>query len=144
MIEPPAIRTLFTQDSLGITAYIANRELELIYTPQPQQFTEEFRSRVELTVPLNLLVDDMKKYVHLMSDRTDDIELLWRALRLYKTQREQWQSKSQLDKKKNYIFGPIVMRALSYHNAPEYAIKVSTSGCPFHPIAIIHRHICSD
>lgn len=117
-------RTLFTQDTLGITAYVANRELELTYTTHPEEFKDEFRQKIEQTVPLRLLVDNMKRYVHLLSARTEDIEVLWRALRLYKTQREQWQRKSQLDIKSNYIFGPITMRALSYHDLPEYAIKV--------------------
>lgn len=118
------IRTLFTQDSLGITSYIANRELEFTYTSHPEQYKDEFRQKLDQTVPLNLLVDNMKRYIHLISARTEDIEVLWRALRLLRTQREQWQRKSQLDTKKDYTFGPITMRALSYHDLPEYAIKV--------------------
>lgn len=118
-------RTLFTQDSLGITAYIANRELEFTFTTHPEQFKDEFRQKVEHTVPLNLLVDNLKRYVHVFSPNLNEIELLWKALRLFKTQSDQWQRKSQIDKKKVYIFGPIVMRALSYHDIPEYAIKVN-------------------
>lgn len=117
-------RTLFTQDSLGITAYIANRELEFTFTTHPEQFKDEFRQKVEHTVPLNLLVDNLKRYVHVFNPNLNEIELLWKALRLFKTQSDQWQRKSQIDKKKVYIFGPIVMRALSYHDIPEYAIKV--------------------
>lgn len=117
-------RTLFTQDSLGITAYIANRELEFTYTANPEQFKAEFQQKVKLTVPLNLLVDNLKRYVHVFNSNLNEIELLWRALRLFKTQNDQWQRKSQLDKRKVYTFGPIVMRALSYHDIPEYAIKV--------------------
>lgn len=117
-------RTLFTPDSLGITAYIANRELEFRFNTHPQQFKDEFRQKVEHTVPLNLLVDHLKRYVHVFSPNLNEIELLWKALRLFKTQSDQWQRKSQLDKKKVYTFGPIVMRALSYHDIPEYAIKV--------------------
>lgn len=91
----------------------------------PEPFKLEFRKRLDQTVPLNILIDNMKRYVHLMSGRYDDIELLWKALRLLKTQMDQWQRKSQIDDKRLYIFGPITMRALSYHDLPEYAIKVS-------------------
>ncbi|XP_055323929.1 pentatricopeptide repeat-containing protein 2, mitochondrial-like [Sitodiplosis mosellana] len=121
--ELAGIRTLFTPGTLGVTAYISNRELELMYTSQPEQFKEEFRGKVELAVPLNLLVDNLKKYLHLMSSQRDDIELLWKALRLFNTKRDQWQQKSQIDIKKNYIFGPITMRVLHYHDLPECAIK---------------------
>lgn len=127
---------MFTPDTLGITAYISNRELELIYTAQPEQFKEEFREKLELAVPLNLLVDNLKKYLHLMSGRREDIELLWRALRLFNTKYSQWQQKSQLDIKKNYAFGPISMRALHYHDLPEYAIKVGLLG-PIKSISIL-------
>lgn len=120
-------RTLFTQDSLGITTYISNREEEFKYTSHPEQFKEEFQQIIEHTVPLNVLVDNLKRYVHMISGRSTDIDLLWRALRLFATQREQWERKSQLDIKNNYIFGPITMRALSFHNLPEYAIKVRLS-----------------
>lgn len=116
---------MFTPETLGVTAYVANRELEFSYTTHPEEFKDEFRRKIEQTVPLNILIDDLKKYLHLISGRRDDIELLWRALRLYKTQNDQWKRKSQIDERKTYIFGPITMRALSYHNAPEYAIKVS-------------------
>lgn len=116
---------MFTQESLGITAYIVNRELEFTYTTNPEKFKKEFESKINLTVPLNLLVDNLKKYIHLLSDRNDDIELLWKALRLYRTQHEQWIRKSEVELKHTYIFGPITMRALSYHNLPDYAIKVS-------------------
>lgn len=117
---------------MGVTAYAANRELEFTYTSHPEEFKYEFRQKVEQTVPLNILVDNLKKYLHLMSGRTEDIELLWRALRLYKTQQEQWQRKSTIDEKRMYTFGPITMRALSYHDLPEYAIKVrdQTVGIP--------------
>lgn len=117
-------RALFTQDTLGITAYAANRELEFTYTAHPEQFKDEFRQKVEHTVPLNLLVDNLKRYVHVFNPSLKEMELLWKALRLFKTQSDQWQRKSQIDKKKVYTFGPIVMRALSYHDVPEYAIKV--------------------
>lgn len=118
------IRTLFTPDTLGVTAYILNRELEFTYTTQPEQFKEQFQENIERAVPLNLLVDDLKKYLHLMSDQIEDIELLYRALRLFQTQRNIWKRKSQLDVKKDYAFGPITMRALHYHDMPEFAIKV--------------------
>lgn len=117
-------RPLFTADSLGITAYVVNRELEFTYTAQPDQFKSEFSKKVEQAVPLNLLVDHLKRYVHVFNANLIEIELLWKALRLVKTQSDQWQRKSQLDTRKVYIFGPIVMRALSYHDLPEYAIKV--------------------
>lgn len=96
-----------------------------MYTAQPEEFKEEFREKLELTIPLNLLVDNLKKYLHLMSGRQEDIELLWRALRLFNTKYSQWEQKSELDNKKNYAFGPISMRALHFHDLPEYAIKVS-------------------
>lgn len=124
LIELTGKRTLFTQDSLGITAYAANRELEFTYTAHPDQFKDEFRQKIEHTVPLNLLVDNLKRFVHVFNPNLNEIELLWKALRLFKTQSDQWQRKSQIDKKKVYTFGPIVMRALSYHDVPEYAIKV--------------------
>lgn len=109
---------------MGITAYESNRDLELTYTAFPEQFKDEFRQKIEETVPLNLMIEYLKKYLHLISDRNEDIDLLWRALRLFQTQREQWQRKSELDKKNDYYFGPITMRALSYHNLPGCAIKV--------------------
>lgn len=115
---------MFTPDTLGVTAYISNRELEFTYTTQPEQFKIQFQENIERTVPLNLLVDDLKKYLHLMSGRIEDIELLYRALRLFQTQRNIWKRKSQLDIKKDYTFGPITMRALHYHGMPDYAIKV--------------------
>lgn len=126
LIDLHGIRTLFTPDTLGITAYAANRELEFTYTVHPEQFKIEFQQQIEHTVPLNILIDNLKRYLHLLSGRTDDIELLWKALRLYKTQYEQWKRKSELDERKKYIFGPITMRALSFHDSPEFAIKV---GC---------------
>lgn len=116
---------MFTPETLGVTAYAANRELEFTYTTHLEEFKKDFRQKIEETVPLNILVDNLKRYLHLFSGRREDIELLWRALRLLKTQQDQWQRKSQLDVKKNYIFGPITMRALSFHDTPEYAIKVS-------------------
>lgn len=124
LIDFSGIRKLFTQDSLGITAYMANREIEFTYTTQPEQFKDEFRQYIDQTVPLNLLIENLKRYLHLMSARSDDVELLWRALRLLKTQRDQWKRKSQLDSKNDYIFGPIIMRALAFHDLPEYAMKV--------------------
>lgn len=90
----------------------------------PEQFKDDFRKKIEQTVPLNLLIDHLKRYVHVFNPNLNEIELLWKALRLFKTQSEQWHRKSQIDKKKVYIFGPIVMRALHYHDIPEYAIKV--------------------
>lgn len=123
-IDLSRVRTLFTPDSLGITAYIANREIELTYTTHPEQFKDEFRQYIDQTVPLSLLIENMKRYLHLMSARSDDIELLWRALRLFKTQSDQWKRKSQVDLKNDFIFGPITMRALSFHDLPEYALKV--------------------
>lgn len=128
------IRTLFTPDTLGVTAYISNRELEFTYTTQPEQFKEQFQENIERTVPLNLLVDDLKKYLHLMSNQIGDIELLYRALRLFQTQRDIWKRKSQLDVKKDYTFGPITMRALHYHDMPEYAIKVRHIRWPYQKI----------
>lgn len=132
------VRTLFTQDSLGITAYASNRDLELTYCTHPEQFKDEFRQNIEKTVPLSMLVDNMKRYLHIFGARTQDVELLWKSLRLFRTQYEQWQRKSQLDVQKNYIFGPIVMRALSYHDLPEYAIQVNQ--CP-----LLHEFVnCSN
>lgn len=118
------IRTLFTPDTLGITAYLENRQMEFKYGTDHEQFKDEFRQKLDQTVPLNLLVDKLKKYLHVMSDQNEDIELLWRALRLYKTQSDQWQRKSELDVKKQFAFGPTTMRALSHFNLPEYAIEV--------------------
>lgn len=138
-VELAGKRALFTVDSLGITAYAANRELEFTYTVHPEQFKDEFRQKVEQTVPLNLLVDNLKRYVHVFNPNLNEIQLLWKALRLFKTQSDQWRRKSQIDTKKVYIFGPIVMRALSYHDVPEYAIKVS---CVHGNIVMCNETIC--
>lgn len=123
-IEAFGIRTLFTRDSLGITAYVENRNLESSYTTNVDEFKMEFQQIINSTGSFNLLVDHIKKYLHLMGNQRDDIELLWNALRVYRIKRDKWQRTSQFDRKKDYIFGPITMRALHYHELPYTAIQV--------------------
>lgn len=107
-----------------MTSYAANREVELSFTPHPEEFKRDFSGKLERTVPLNILIDNLKRYVHLFDDSPDDIRLLLRALRLFHTQRSQNQQKTDISVKKDYVFGPVVMRAFSYFNQPTIALKV--------------------
>lgn len=122
------MRTLFSAESLGISEYAANRDLEFSYTAHPEAFKDEFRQKIDQSVPLNILVDNLKRYLHLVSDRYEDVQLLFRALRQFQTKREQWIKKSTVDIKKDYLFGPITMRALSYHKLPQFALEVDAHG----------------
>lgn len=125
LTESFCVRTLFTPETLGVTKYAANRELELSYTSHPEDFKTEFKNKVAQSVPLNVLISDLKKYLHLFDNVPQDIELLLKALRLFHTQRER-KKHVQVDvsRRTDYIFGPIVMRAFSYFNQPTIAMKV--------------------
>lgn len=118
------IRKLFTRQSLGIVAYEANRELELTYTDKPEEFRKEFRQNVDKTLPLDLTIGNLKRFVHIMTASMEDIILLRRSLRMYHTQSIQWKRTSDVENERFYIFGPIVMRALYYHDLPEIAMEV--------------------
>lgn len=83
-----------------------------------------FKQQLEHTATLKLLVDSLKTYLHLINSNNEDIELLWKALRLYSIQREQWDRKSDVEMRSDYLFGPIVMRAFSYLKIPNTAIDV--------------------
>lgn len=107
-----------------MTTYESNREIEFSYTKHLEEFKLDFKQKIDQTVPLNILVDNLKRYLHLINSNSDDIELLWKALRLYLTKREQWRRKSDVDNRTDYVFGPIVMRAFSYHKIPNSALNV--------------------
>ncbi|XP_031628867.1 pentatricopeptide repeat-containing protein 2, mitochondrial-like isoform X2 [Contarinia nasturtii] len=121
-------RTLFTKDSLGIAAYIANRELEHEFTTKPEEFKKDFLRKVEKGLPLNLLIDNLKRFIHVIGNEPQDIDLLWRALRMYKSKHDQMRRRSELEAKKLYTFGPIIMRVLHHFNLTEYAIKFFDDG----------------
>lgn len=123
-IELTVYRTLFTREALGVKTYISNREQTFARIWKPEEFKKEFREQMASNMPLNLHIEYLKNYLHLMSGRSDDVELLWEGLQLYQTLNDQWQTKSELNLKKNFTFGPIVMRALHYHGLPENAIQV--------------------
>lgn len=67
--------------------------------------------------PLDLLVDDLRLFVH--SVEPDQFDLLKRALEMYRIQ-----SLKQDALKKSYLFGSIVMRVLSHFKMPEVAAQV--------------------
>lgn len=121
------VRTLFTQDSLGVMAYVGSRELELGFTTKPEEFKNEFLKKLEHSPPLHVLQENLKRFVHVCNNESHDLSLLWRALRMYRTKCDQLRRQSKLDEKKLYAFGPTTMRLLHHFNQPEYAIKVQNN-----------------
>lgn len=63
-----------------------------------QRFKDEFKRIIELHhMPLHKLVFDLRKYINLVSNNRDEIELLWDALYLYQTQHEQRKPKTDVE-----------------------------------------------
>lgn len=122
--EPNRIRSLFTQDALGITAYLSNRKLEFKYMQKPEEFKVEFKKCIDQHLPSHIILDNLKRFVHIMDDTFSDLNLLESGLRLYCAQRSQMQSRDDDLSKNYYEFGPIVMRAFYHFGLLNQAIEV--------------------
>lgn len=122
--EPNRIRSLFTRDALGITAYVSSRELEAEYTHRPEEFKVEFKKCLDEHVPSHIIFDHLKRFVHIMDESFADLNLLQSGLRLYSAQRAQLESRGGDISKDYYEFGPIVMRALYHFGLLNPAIEV--------------------
>lgn len=120
--EPNRIRSLFTRDALGITAYESSRSSEFKYTQKPDEFKIEFQNSIDQHLPSNIIFDHLKRFVHIMDDTFSDLNLLHSGLRLYSVQRSQ--RKGRGPSKNYYEFGPIVMRALYHFRLLNEAIEV--------------------
>lgn len=124
-------RTLFTPSALGIDAYANMRKVELLYTPEVDKFKKQFKDQVDESVPIHILTRNFKKFVHLVDNVDDDIKLLWRASRLFCTQRERCLAGAGLDNRTDYCIGPVILRTLSYLRLPVVAKEVRSSACVF-------------
>lgn len=122
--EPNRIRSLFTRDALGITSYISDRDLEFKYTQSPEEFKVEFDNCIRNTLPPHIVISDLKRYLHLMDDSPNDLNLLQRGLRFYWAQRYQMESRGDDLSTNYYEFGPLVMRALYHFEQLDRAIQV--------------------
>lgn len=122
--ESNRIRSLFTRDALGITAYESSRELEFNYTHRPEEFKVEFKQCIDEHLPSHIILDHLKRFVHIMDGSFADLNLLQSGLRLYSVQRAQLESRGGDISKDYYEFGPIVMRALYHFGLLNPAIEV--------------------
>lgn len=118
------IRNLFTHDTLGITTYKADREIEHLQTSQPDNFKIIFGQKLKNGLPQGVLVDELRKFLHLIDDSPNDVNLLRKALKQYKEKTINWKKQNFHDELKSYEFGTIAMRAFNLFEQPDVAVEV--------------------
>ncbi|XP_071454606.1 pentatricopeptide repeat-containing protein 2, mitochondrial-like [Hetaerina americana] len=112
------VRCLFAQTSMGIDGYIKTRERIKV---QFLNLADNFRSKMlEFTNPTSnnmIFTEDLKSMVHLVENKPEDVELLQNMISRFNRQNKELRFGS-------FIFGPVVMRAFHYLNAPQVALKL--------------------
>lgn len=119
--EAKPIRHLFTNESLGITTYLEDRNQGQVNTSNSNNFKENFNTKIQ-NLPLKLLTDNFRRFIYLIENTPEDLNLLRKALKQLDAQ-STGKLKNQFNERE-YLFGPVVMRALSYFEQPEVAIEV--------------------
>lgn len=117
-------RFLFTKDSLGVTKYEAHRQMGLQNSLNTGEFKAEFEKEIDRSDPSYNIVPDLKRFLHLMDDSSDDINLLHEALILYDAQWSHHKTLGYNIDKQFYTVGPTVMRALYHFGLLNQAIEV--------------------
>lgn len=115
---------MFAPESTGIDKYKSYRELALSHEMDLKKFRLEFKGKLEQDVSVDILITNTRRHLHLIDGSHVDIDLLRRALRLFLVKNEQTKTQNQVNPQKDFVFGPLVMRALSYLTLPNVAMQV--------------------
>jgi len=110
------VRTLYSGSSLGIDAYIANRDK---VKSQFTSTTERFRQKMQEFTTDNdkqnmIFTDDLKNIIHLAEK--DDISLVVKMVKKFSGQNQELRFGT-------YIFGPVAMRMFYYLNEAQTALQ---------------------
>ncbi|XP_078035270.1 pentatricopeptide repeat-containing protein 2, mitochondrial [Augochlora pura] len=111
-----AVRNLYTENALGVTAYEGTRNL---YRNQFQTIETTFRSKMKDVCDSGdavIFTEDLKAMLHLIQKNEGDLQLINTMIHKY--------IKSNKDLKfGSYVFGPVVMRMYFYLNEPQVALN---------------------
>ena len=119
MSLPTETRTLFSEESLGITRLLDRRDQ---YKKQFENLEDGFRKKMQNYVdsPNEMIFsEDLKSMIHLAESTPADKELLVNMIKKYNSQPGEMRFS-------NFTFGPVVMRSLYHLNAADEALKLFT------------------
>ncbi|KAL9701447.1 hypothetical protein quinque_004888 [Culex quinquefasciatus] len=111
-------RSLYSASVLGLDGYRSYREkTRTQHLHNVDNFKRKMKEFVAASATNMVFTEDLKNIIHLAEDTPEDKQLLVDML-------EKYNSQAQELRFGNYVFGPVVMRALYVLNDPALALKL--------------------
>lgn len=112
------VRNLYSASVLGLDGYRSYREkTRTQHLHNVDNFKRKMKEFVAASATNMVFTEDLKNIIHLAEDTPEDKQLLVDML-------EKYNSQAQELRFGNYVFGPVVMRALYVLNDPALALKL--------------------
>lgn len=116
--HPVAVRSLYSASVLGLDGYENYREkTSTQHLHNIDNFKRKMREFVAGSATNMIFTEDLKNIIHLVENNPEDKKLLLDMI-------EKYNSQSQELRFGNYIFGPVVMRALYFLKDPTLALQI--------------------
>ncbi|XP_055624286.1 pentatricopeptide repeat-containing protein 2, mitochondrial-like [Toxorhynchites rutilus septentrionalis] len=111
-------RGLYSAAALGMNGYEMVREkTKTQHMHNVDNFKRKMQQFVEGSATNMIFTEDLKNIIHLVEDTAEDKKLLLDMIDKYNSQAQELRFG-------NYVFGPVVMRALYYLKDPTLALKL--------------------